>query len=118
MSNWPCRSDHVKRELNALIASKKFVGRPLPVFDLNGNRIPPAEHEKKLKGALVDVSVTITNVTYRQYSFFADIRSIIILAPPGYEPQVKQTKVRRPNGKYAKPKHLKDFNATVRSDDI
>lgn len=118
MENWPCRTEHVKQQLDVLISEKKFVGKPLPVFDLSGRRVPPLEHEKSLKGALVDVTVNITNVTYRQYSFFADIRSIIILAAPGYEPQVDQAKVKRANAKYAAPKHLTVFLALMRAGDV
>lgn len=50
---------------------------------MNGDRVSFAEYEERLKGALVDVSVKITNITYRQYGFFANIASFMILAPPG-----------------------------------
>lgn len=111
MRNWPCRNDHVGRELDGLIAAGKFIGKPLPVFDLDGKRVPPIDHEKRLKGALVDIAITITNVTYRQDSYFADIRSIVILAPPGYQPMVEKPKAKYVKAKYPVPRHLKEFNS-------
>ena len=84
---------------------------PIPVFDMNGDRVLPAEYEEHLKGALVDVSVKITNITYRQYGFFANIALFVILAPPGYEPTV-ETAVVKKKLKYPTPSHLKKFVAT------
>lgn len=111
MRSWPCRSAFIRDRLDALIESGKYVGLPIPVFDINGDRVPPAEYEERLKGALVDVSVKITNITYKQYGFFADIASIVILAPPGYEPTV-ETAVVKKKLKYPTPSHLKNFLAT------
>jgi hypothetical protein len=42
-----------------------FMGRHLPVFTSDANRVPLSDYEVKLKGALVDVHSAITHEAWK-----------------------------------------------------
>jgi hypothetical protein len=59
--------------------------QPLPAFDINGNRIPPTEYERKLAGAIVEVHFALLYHHIKKsnrISFNAEAREINILHPP------------------------------------
>lgn len=114
--NWPFNSPKAKKELAKLLAGGKHRARLIPVFTLAGERVPPCDYETMLKGALVDVTMTITNVTYKQWGFFADIVSIVIIAPPGYAPPIEEPP-RTFTMRVSKPVYLKRFLKSIRSAD-
>lgn len=107
-ANWPCKTQVAREELDKLVSDGKYIGRPLPVFTLNGERVRPSDYEASLKGALVDVTMTITHVSYKQWGFYGDISSIVILAPPGYSP-VDEDLNNHVKKRMQKPAHLKKF---------
>jgi hypothetical protein len=65
MENWPCRSDAAREEIKKYAASGQWVGLSIPVFTKDGERVPPAEYEARLKGALVDVHVAISQESWK-----------------------------------------------------
>jgi hypothetical protein len=67
MQSWPCRTDVARAAIMDIIEGGEFVGQPLPVlsFTADTERVAPAHHEARLKGALVDVHVAITHEAWK-----------------------------------------------------
>lgn len=91
LQNIPVRSKAAKDELVKM--RDTFVFNPLPAYDVNGDRISPADYESALRGATVLVTFTLTHYHFKQSgtreasdTFVADIVKIRVLAPPAPEP--------------------------------
>ena len=114
MENWPCVHDKAKAALEQLIEDGTHIGHLLPVFTIDGERVPPSQYEKYLKGALVDVHCSITHQRWwasKGDDYYADIRSITVLNPPPLQRAVISSNKKHP---LAISAHLRQFQGKSR----
>ena len=72
-------------DLDQLVKDAVYEPHPLPAFNLDGSIIIPSKYEEKLKGAIIQVTVTHIH----QYlsinktdNFYADIQEITVVKRP------------------------------------
>ena len=66
----------VEDELEQLKRTKRYKLSPLPLFDILGGLVAPADYVTTLTGALVAVDVVLS---YREKGFMADVDHIQVL---------------------------------------
>ncbi|THH12415.1 hypothetical protein EW146_g7713 [Bondarzewia mesenterica] len=100
MENWTLKNKDVKTDLDKLIHENekdqpdmpKYLGRVIPVFNMDGSLVFPNEFEAALRGAVVEIAATITHDVFTNAAkptdnYYADIRYITILQRPPRTPE-------------------------------